>query len=613
MLTNLRGAIVPPPMCTANLSHSSSINQVGFLRNTNNESNHTNRFFIFDSTNQFTTFDCEFERNARRNVNLLSKATLLCSYKIPTENNIPLYNHHWLWISENFVIYVTNDDFDSIIHLCHLCESDEILKKIDEIKISGCIGNLTSASQSTIVYQLTDGSVHSLAIIDDKFEEPILLYDLNVLCEKLEAIQLNGTVKIIALKNQQSLYINDKKLASGVSSFNVTDSFVLFTTLDQLKFIRLDNDQIINERRMERGGELVVTVPKESRTVLQMPRGNLEAIQPRVLSLCIIGEMLDECEYSKAFDLLRKERINLNLLIDHDPVKFLDNLDHFVENIADIHWLNLFLSDIKDEDVTVTMYSSNYLQRHSLNSTCFNGNKIQMVSERMCEVLMSKGLDRYLLPIVTTHVKRNNLEEVLQIIWDVKKLETHPKATLIESAVKAQDALKYLLYLVNINELYDVALGMYDFQLVLFVAEKSEKDPKEYIPFLNELNSFEENYRKYKIDHHLKRFGKALEHIAKCGVEKLEECLNLIATHGLHSKALQLFKRDHECYQQIVSQFADHLRSKGQIFDACLMYERAEDYKQALLSAKHILDWKKCVSLAKKLNYTDDEIERFCL
>ena len=39
----------------------------------------------------------------------------------------------------------------------------------------------------------------------------------------------------------------------------------------------------------------------------------------------------------------------------------------------------------------------------------------------------------------------------------------------------AEEALKYLLFLVDVNELYDVALGTYDFDLVLMVAEKSQK------------------------------------------------------------------------------------------------------------------------------------------
>jgi len=37
------------------------------------------------------------------------------------------------------------------------------------------------------------------------------------------------------------------------------------------------------------------------------------------------------------------------------------------------------------------------------------------------------------------------------------------------------DALRHLLYLVDVNDLYNVALGTYNFDLVLMVAEKSQK------------------------------------------------------------------------------------------------------------------------------------------
>lgn len=81
----------------------------------------------------------------------------------------------------------------------------------------------------------------------------------------------------------------------------------------------------------------------------------------------------------------------------------------------------------------------------------------------------------------------------------------------------AEDALKYTLFLVDVNQLYDVALGMYDFSLVLLVAEKSQKDPKEYLPFLNELRKLPLHYQRYRIDRYLRRFDKALQHISKCG------------------------------------------------------------------------------------------------
>ena len=46
-------------------------------------------------------------------------------------------------------------------------------------------------------------------------------------------------------------------------------------------------------------------------------------------------------------------------------------------------------------------------------------------------------------------------------------LEDHPDVV--------EDAIKYIIFLSDVNKIYDVALGMYDFQLVLMVAQYSQK------------------------------------------------------------------------------------------------------------------------------------------
>ncbi len=60
-------------------------------------------------------------------------------------------------------------------------------------------------------------------------------------------------------------------------------------------------------------------VPYDSRVVLQMPRGNLETIYPRALVLSSVRRALDRVDYKSAFVAMRKHRINLNLLHDHNP------------------------------------------------------------------------------------------------------------------------------------------------------------------------------------------------------------------------------------------------------------------------------------------------------
>ena len=83
---------------------------------------------------------------------------------------------------------------------------------------------------------------------------------------------------------------------------------------------------------------------------------------------------------------------------------------------------------------------------------------------------------------------------------------------------------------------------MLPFQKVLFVAERSQKDPKEYLPFLNELKKHAPPaYRRYKIDLHLRRYKDALKHLSEIHDEHREELLELIQAHRLYKEALQHF------------------------------------------------------------------------
>lgn len=60
--------------------------------------------------------------------------------------------------------------------------------------------------------------------------------------------------------------------------------------------------------------------------------------------------------YRAAFLLCRRHRIDLNLLHDHDPAAFIANLHDVITQIRDVDFLNLFLTGLKEEDVTATMY-----------------------------------------------------------------------------------------------------------------------------------------------------------------------------------------------------------------------------------------------------------------
>ena len=99
-------------------------------------------------------------------------------------------------------------------------------------------------------------------------------------------------------------------------------------------------------RALERGSKLVVAVPYDTKTVLQMPRGNLEVIHPRALALHILKTLLNKCMYKDAMTILRKQRINLNVIVDHDPNLFKNNVGKFLQDIPNEDRLSVFIADL---------------------------------------------------------------------------------------------------------------------------------------------------------------------------------------------------------------------------------------------------------------------------
>jgi elongator complex protein 1 len=99
-------------------------------------------------------------------------------------------------------------------------------------------------------------------------------------------------------------------LASNVTSFTVASGFFIFTTsaheatfapLASLHALLIPSDDgdfkdipsTWEKRRVERGSRIVVAVSSAMSLVLQMPRGNLETINPRPLVMEVVRQDLD--------------------------------------------------------------------------------------------------------------------------------------------------------------------------------------------------------------------------------------------------------------------------------------------------------------------------------
>lgn len=598
LITGFRQTVVPPPMASLEIKLESTAQAICFAPK--NENVNPNSFFVITVDNKLL-FYSQKEKHPLNYEAYNSQQF--------DKSDFPFQYHHWLWVdSQTIVCAMTDEKSTSVIELTMV--NDKLVKS-NSVHVRGVVTQIQAhpTNKSLLFLQFITGHIHKYNI-GGFLENTNILF--KVPCPRFGILPIEDSLHFIGLSHKGHLFIDNVQVLSNVSSFFIHTDFLLLTTLQHLLLCveknklglkalmeyQTNESDYVYKRKIERGAKLVIIVPNDTRTILQMPRGNIEAIQPRPLSLKIIGKYLDNLKYYEAFDLMRKQRINLNLIFDHNPKKFIANIDTFLHSIKNNSWLNLFLSDLENIDVTKTMYSSinYYAERPAVTDEI--SRKIDIVCE-MFRAHIEKRSDKAtkILPLLTTYVKKNtvdDLQKALEIIKGLKKQETSGE----KIPVSSDEALKYLLYMVDVTQLFDIALGMYDFELVLLVATKSQKDPKEYIPMLNELNEMDENYKRFTINKQLKRFDKAVQSLVLCGPTRHCELKTFVKYHSLYQEALKHFSFEEEIFREISEDYGQHLKLKKYYTEAAIIYERANNNDKAIECYKEALEWELAIKLA---------------
>ncbi|XP_012374284.1 elongator complex protein 1 isoform X2 [Dasypus novemcinctus] len=646
LVTVFRQTVIPPPMCTYRLLLPHPVNQVVFPAHPEK----SNSLALLDASNQISVYKCDDSPRVDPTVKLgavggngfkvpLRMPHLEKRYKIQLENSgdqevNPLHLNHLIWIQEDVFLVVRHSQSSPQSVICHLTtapsetgEEQGQLSISSSVTVDGVIISLCCSSKTkSVALQLADGQIlkylwesPSLAVkpwkntggLPVRFPYP---------CMQIELAVIGGEECVLGLTNRYRFFINDTEIASNITSFAIYDEFLLLTTHShtcQCLYLRdasvktlqvgLSSSNMSNEetlRKVERGSRIVTVVPQDAKLILQMPRGNLEVVHHRALVLAQIRKWLDKLMFKEAFECMRKLRINLNLIYDHNPQVFLENVETFIKQIDSVNHINLFFTELKEEDVTKTMYPRPVTSVVQL-SQHLDGTKVDLICDAMRAAMENINPHKYCLSILTSHVKKTapELEIVLQKVHELQE-----SAPSVPDAVSAEEALKYLLLLVDVNELYDYSLGTYDFDLVLMVAEKSQKDPKEYLPFLNTLKKMEPNYQRFTIDKYLKRYEKAISHLSKCGSEYFPECLNLIKDKNLYNEALKLYPPNSQQHKDISIAYGEHLLQVHLDELAGLVFARCGAHEKALEAFLTCGSWQQALCMAARLSFTRDQL-----
>lgn len=344
-------------------------------------------------------------------------------------------------------------------------------------------------------------------------------------------------------------------------------------------------------------------MPTTMIVVLQMPRGNLETIYPRAMVLAGIRSLIDEKEYGKAFSHCRTQRVDMNILYDHKPDQFLSNVDLFLDQLGDVAHIDLFLASLGEDDVTETMYKNTKTSKEATvadsnapsqekPASLRNGNsKVNRICDSVLETLKGRK-DTNLHNIITANVCKNPpaLEDGL---IEVAKL-------MQEDETMAEKAVEHICFLQDVNRLYDHALGLYNLELALLVAQQSQRDPREYLPFIQSLHRLPELRRKFTIDDHLNRREKALQHLHALNV--FEEVENYTTKYKLYQTALRLYRYDTERHRILTDLYANYLESQSKNREAGLAYESLNNFVRATACyrAAGATCWRECLFTAQQ-------------
>jgi hypothetical protein len=273
-----------------------------------------------------------------------------------------------------------------------------------------------------------------------------------------DATQADSSCVVIALSHKNHLYCNEILLLTNVSSFYYSPSyhlmmcitlgnkpflhFIMLQSLVHLLQLSYDMEtnqeklitlEVCEPRPLERGSRLILSVENDSKVILQMPRGNLEIIEPRIMILLQVQNLLlghltspttPDCPLMDCFLLLRKQKIDFNYLFDFQPRIFFQYLEPFINYCLDLkakstaltagsggqqhqnnfaEFLSLLITSIESQDVTKTKYSlfntslqlnSEELDREKQSfvdeNEFINEKKVNFLCERIREILLKK-------------------------------------------------------------------------------------------------------------------------------------------------------------------------------------------------------------------------------
>lgn len=507
-----------------------------------------------------------------------------------------------LWLPRNKNLYFcwTRSDgyYFCVSYLCseaRQCVIHEMIKvnsRILVVFIGDCDVFVHLESGAILMYE--NGKLHSSQI---QLREP---------CRRIAVV--NRTT-MVALSENRNLYVNDRIKWRDIRSFYWRPPFLVALTSNNRLVMATNEKKSLTEilsRRVEPKSHLVAIVGDQ--VLLEIDRGNIELITPRPFAAVKMAAELAKERYFDAFKFLRKQRINLSVLFDHDPAKFLKNVRSIIEHVQDPSYLTLFVMELENTNIAHRMFPWKY--DDEVNELSATNSKMLLVCEALLTVMEEMKCVKLVLPAITALVRLNKL------------------ALAAKHAVDNNE-IHFLFQLADSRAIYEAVIASYDLSCALKIAEFSKMDPSDYLPFIKRLQKMDENLRKFSVNDYLEKRAEALKYLSECEQDcYFEECAKYIEKHKLYSAGFQIFsaklsasinKEDQAArtanvrYNKITALFADSLHANQEFEEAAMLYEKARMNDRALECYLLSGNWHAIISLVHSMYLNESDAKNWYL
>uniref|UniRef100_A0A6G1SMY3 Elongator complex protein 1 n=1 Tax=Aceria tosichella TaxID=561515 RepID=A0A6G1SMY3_9ACAR len=472
-----------------------------------------------DATEDFKISLCIDNEKVRGFTDDLDKSTFICLDDGHTYQNMTPIN-------DNSIVATRQIKTGCEIILLEVSESKiekRVITSIEDRQIVSVVRDSCQTATNDLILLLEDSSCVQVNLATGHLTTRFQIKTTNerLFVRETQFVERHNVV--ITLTLDSTLRVNEHAIVSNCcTSFKISENFLIYTnTENMINFIpleRLTTDKLHDElgawvQPIENGGTLVLVCEDESKVILQMPRGNLEILHPRIMVLLRLTNYIDDCDYVSAMKLARRYRVDLNFICDYmlrcNEKKFYDeSLNLFANAIAisDPALLNLFVAELSQEDTiqgrykSAMMYLPAKVEKLELDQVSTNNRKVN----KICSTIQLPPDNHYLQPRLLCLLKQEPRKtgEALLLIHNLPDKD------------EKEAALKFILYFVSVDQLFLDAISTYNTDIALMVASVSSKDPKEYLALLDSFNSIDNtNLRRYKMDSHIKNYERAFSNL----------------------------------------------------------------------------------------------------